>query len=354
MPTQKTKTDLLEWYQQNRRALPWRENRDPYRIWISETMLQQTTTTAVVPFFEKFVARFPSLRVLAQAKVESVVEAWAGLGYYSRARNLHKSAQALFAQGGYPQTFEELMELPGFGPYTARSVASLAFDQNVGVVDGNVIRVLSRFEAQDWQWWRPKIRDEIQVQADNWVHGVSSYEMNQALMELGRTICTPQSPSCLLCPLRPNCKAFKANCVDSFPLPRPRRERELWAWEPCVHIQQGQILLTKNSQAPFLRNQWLLPGHAIQLKKKPTQFHYKHSITHHDIFVTVRLGVPTIRPQKNNEVKWIPLEEIRQHVPASLVHKALEKADLFGGSACVRVRDKVESRTNSKKRGRAT
>src|SRR5688572_19286950 len=131
------KRQLLEWYAQNKRALPWRENRDPYRIWISETMLQQTTTTAVIPYFERFTRKFPDLKTLAKAPQSEVVEAWAGLGYYSRARNLHKSAQALFAAGGFPRRFRELIELPGFGPYTSRSVASLAFDESVGVVDGN-------------------------------------------------------------------------------------------------------------------------------------------------------------------------------------------------------------------------
>src|SRR4051794_30219805 len=124
MSVSNAKPKLIEWYRHNKRELPWRENRDPYRIWISETMLQQTTTTAVIPFFERFVERFPTLKKLNDASVEKVVEAWAGLGYYSRARNLHKSAQALYSQGEFPKTFEELIEFPGFGPYTARSVAS--------------------------------------------------------------------------------------------------------------------------------------------------------------------------------------------------------------------------------------
>lgn len=314
---------LLSWYGNNKRDLPWRENRDPYRIWISETMLQQTTTTAVIPFFTRFVERFPTLEALAAAPTEAVVEAWAGLGYYSRARNLHKSAQALQARGGFPRTFEELIELPGFGPYTARSVASLAFDQNVGVVDGNVIRVLSRVEAEPWLWWKTKARDEIQAEADRWVAGVSSYNMNQALMELGRTICTPKSPACLLCPLRTHCDAFATNAVATLPLPRPRRERELWAWIVTVAIKNEEILLEKNANAPFLKGQWLLPGQAARLKVKPKTYDYKHTVTHHDIFVTVRVEVPKIN---SSAVKWVRLKEIRQHVPASLVQKALAHA----------------------------
>lgn len=341
------KQQLLDWYRHNKRELPWRQNRDPYRIWISETMLQQTTTTAVIPFFERFVGLFPNLKALAEAPVTAVVEAWAGLGYYSRARNLHKSAQALHAQGGFPKTFEELIEFPGFGPYTARSVASLAFDQEVGVVDGNVIRVLSRFEGEAWEHWKPKVRDTIQAQADTWVKGRSSYEMNQALMELGRTLCTPKSPSCLLCPLRTACVASRQNRASALPLAKPRREREMWLWQPAVEVKNGRILLQKNQSAPFLRGQWLLPGTAERLKSKPKAYHYKHSITHHDIFVTVRERLPKMT---DAATKWVGLKEIRRHVPASLVHKALAQvlaaADRgnSAGSSAVQVEEPLSRR----------
>ncbi|MGZ6479821.1 MAG: A/G-specific adenine glycosylase [Bdellovibrionales bacterium] len=310
---------LLDWYRQNKRELPWRANRDPYRIWISETMLQQTTTTAVIPYFEKFLALFPTLRVLAESPTAKVVEAWAGLGYYSRARNVHKAAVALWARGGFPQSHTELGEYPGFGPYTSRSVASLAFDESVGVVDGNTIRVLSRVEGQDWEWWQGKVRLMIQARADSWVENVSSHEMNQALMELGRTICTPKSPSCLLCPLSKFCVSLKQGKVDSRPQAKPRRKRELWHWEPVVLLKKERVLIRVNQEIPFLRGQWLLPGSARQVKSKPKNFHYRHSITHHDIYVTMSTRVLKIV----KEDKWVPLEEIRQYVPASLVQKAL-------------------------------
>ncbi len=310
---------LLEWYRENRRELPWRANRDPYSIWISETMLQQTTTTAVIPYFERFLEMFPSLQSLAEADSGKVMEAWAGLGYYSRARNLHKAAKALHSHGSFPQSYKDLLEYPGFGPYTARSVASLAFDESVGVVDGNVIRVLARVEAQDWEWWKGKVRAEIQERADAWVMHVPSFEMNQALMELGRTICTPKSPSCLLCPLRVVCLSFKSDSVAERPKFKPRRERELWVWEPEVTVQRERILLRKDQPVPFLRGQWLLPGKARRVLRKPTSFHYRHSITHHDIFVTVK---PAVRKISADD-KWVALKEIRQYVPASLVQKAL-------------------------------
>lgn len=318
-----SKNSLLQWYAHNKRELPWRANRDPYRIWISETMLQQTTTTAVIPFFERFTERFPTLKSLAEAKVESVVEAWAGLGYYSRARNLHRSAQALQARGGFPRTFEELIELPGFGPYTARSVASLAFDQNVGVVDGNVIRVLARFYGAEWDWWQNKTRMEIQKLADLWVRDVSAYEMNQALMELGRTICAPKQVTCLMCPLRTDCVAFKSDRIGSIPKPKPRREREVWVWEPEVHRKNGKLLLERNSDISFLKGHWILPGEARQVKTKPAKFDYKHSITHHDIYVTLK----NPRAKSSAQSKWVAHHEVRQYAPTSLVHKAIAHAD---------------------------
>lgn len=319
MVVQKAQLKLVEWYRENQRALPWRANRDPYRIWLAETMLQQTTTTAVIPYYERFLKRFPTIKDLAQAKTPEVVEAWAGLGYYSRARNLHKSAQRLFAAGSFPRTYEQLLEYPGFGPYTARSVASLAFDAPVGVVDGNVIRVLARYEGHDWDWWLGKTRATIQTRADAWVQGVSSYEMNQALMELGRTVCMPKTAFCLLCPLRSNCVGFRAGNPTARPRPKPRHERELWLWEPEISIRNQRILLRKNVQVPFLRNQWLVPGEARRLTHKPKSFDYRHSITHHDIYVTVKSLVLKMR----DDDKWIPLKDIHKFVPASLLHKAL-------------------------------
>lgn len=343
-----SKRNLLRWYGENKRELPWRTSRDPYRIWISETMLQQTTTTAVIPFFQRFIERFPSLKILASAKVGEVVEAWAGLGYYSRARNLHKSAVALNTAGGFPKTFEELITFPGFGPYTSRAVSSLAFDQEVGVVDGNVIRVLSRFQAADWDWWQNKVRDLIQTQVDAWVKDVSPYEMNQALMELGRTICTPKSPSCLLCPLRQDCRAYAQDQVARFPKPRPRRARELWLWRPVVCVKNGRILLQKNSSAPFLKGQWLLPATSERVEAKPKTYQYKHSITHHDIYVTLSEELPKIEDKLKSvptkDTKWVLLKELRQHVPVALVQKALAEHE-SSDSGDVHLKDKTRRRS---------
>ena len=326
MNLEAAKTALLGWYEENKRPLPWRADRDAYRIWISETMLQQTTTTAVIPYFERFLTRFPTLQTLSDAPETAVLEAWAGLGYYSRARNLHKSARALHARGGFPRTHVELLELPGFGPYTARAVASLAFDEAVGVVDGNVIRVLARVDAADWEWWRPKTRQEIQDRVDAWVAGVSPYAMNQALMELGRTVCTPKSPSCLLCPLRPHCAAFAADAVARYPRPKPRREREIWHWEARLSTDGERVLITRNREIPFLHGQWMLPGPAARLSAKPSRFDFKHTITHHDIYVTVKEIAPPRAADDDDSRRWVKLKEIRQYAPTSLVDKVVRSS----------------------------
>ena len=220
----KDKNNLQTWYEKNKRPLPWRQNKNPYFIWISETMLQQTTTAAVVPFFERFISRFPTLNSLAHAKESEVVEAWAGLGYYSRARNLHKSSKILNELKEFPKSYEELIELPGFGPYTSRSVSSIAFSQSVGVLDGNVIRILTRKHNLNIEWWKTKERRVLQDLADQYVKDKESSVINQALMELGATVCTPKNPKCILCPWLKSCEAKKNKTIDELPVKKAKKE----------------------------------------------------------------------------------------------------------------------------------
>lgn len=331
---------LIPWYREVRRPLPWRENRDPYRIWVSEVMLQQTTVTAVIPFYEKFMQRFPTLERLALAKEESVLESWAGLGYYSRARSLYKSAQALYKLGRFPEKFSELIELPGFGPYTSRAVSSLAFGESVGVVDGNVIRVLSRVFDLDLEWWKTKDRELIQLEADRLATAivekvkVDPSDLNQALMELGATICTPQSPSCMLCPWGSECLARKNDTIALRPRSKPRREMEIWMWTPeIVRRRDLSLLLVKNDYAPFLKGHMIWPGQAVRLKKKPKSFHYKGGVTHHEIYVTVAssdkpASQKDLRRWADVETYWVSQREMKTKVPSSLIRKALTVLDL--------------------------
>lgn len=313
---------LVKWYRANKRELPWRLNRDPYRIWLSEVMLQQTTVVAVIPYYERFLKRFPNLESLAKAKTDDVVESWAGLGYYSRARNLHKAAQQISALGGFPQTTSELLKLPGFGPYTARAVASLAFDERVGVLDGNVIRILSRRFGEAVEWWKPVGRDVLQKIADELAQVEEPADLNQGMMELGATVCTPQTPACILCPWQKVCVARHQGQIFELPLKRPRRAREIWIWEPRVIMKRGKIALIENKYAPFLKGHWICPGKAEQAKSAPKNYDYRGSVTHHDIFVRLDRENETV--ETNETVKWIAPDKLKSVVPTSLIRKAIE------------------------------
>lgn len=314
---------LLSWYRQGHRPLPWRKNRDVFRIWISETMLQQTTSAAVIPYFERFIEKFPTLHHLAKASETEVLKLWAGLGYYSRARNLHRAAQLLAEMSTFPRTYQELIELPGFGPYTARAVSSLAFDEPVGVLDGNVIRVLSRHYLKKVEWWTGTGRKTLQELVDHLVsEAKSSGEVNQALMELGATVCLPQNPKCLLCPWLKSCSAYKHDQVPMLPLKKPKRAREIWHWEAYVHRKKDKLALIRNNYAPFLKGQWILPGQTRKLRKKPPQYDFMHSITHHDIFVTV-IKSPLKMSLPSTDTVWVNPESLAEWTPASLVRKAL-------------------------------
>lgn len=310
---------LLSWFLQNQRPLPWRENRDPYRIWISETMLQQTTTTAVIPYFHRFLEKFPSLEALAKSTEVEVRSAWAGLGYYSRASNLWRAAKEIFSAGGFPKTYSELLRFPGFGPYTSRAVASLAFGENVGVLDGNVIRVLCRYYDLSVNWWQTKERQTLQSLADQWANDVDPRNLNQALMELGASICTPKSPSCAMCPLRKGCQGLRQGRHLQLPLARPRKAKEIWYWQVQLHAKGQRLALTEAHALPVLKGHLLPPGKAAKLNKKPKEFNFVHIITHHEIYVEV---VPS-RPPKNAALKWVLLNEITQHSPTSLLKKVV-------------------------------
>ena len=310
---------LTQWYKKNKRPLPWRENKDPYRIWLSEVMLQQTTVVAVIPYFEKFVAKFPTVHALALAPEADVLEAWAGLGYYSRARNLHQAAKIL-SKTGFPQTAEDLIKLPGFGPYTSRAVASIAFNERVGVLDGNVIRVLSRRHGLHLQWWNQKGRAELQRLSDDLAALGQPDQVNQALMELGATVCTPKKVACLLCPWNKSCVAREDELVDKLPLPRPRKKSEVWIWDAKVWIKGQKLALIKNDYAPFLKGQMIFPGQITTQKTKPKDYDAKHSITHHDIYIKIKKTSSTIK-----NIVWVDLKDLKKVNPSSLLQKVLQK-----------------------------
>ena len=253
---------LLDWYRRHRRDLPWRRTRDPYAIWISEAMLQQTRVETVIPYWQRFLTLFPDVNALATAEPDDVLGAWAGLGYYSRARNLRAAARVVMEEhGGHlPDTAEALRRLPGIGPYTAGAVASIAFDQPEPVVDGNVARVLARLLEIREDVKRPAVSRRLWREAAELADGPHPGELNQALMELGATVCTPRAPRCPVCPLARHCAARRAGDPEALPVkparPRPRPVEAVAA----LVLRRGRALAVRRPPRGLLGGLWELPG----------------------------------------------------------------------------------------------
>lgn len=253
--------DLLDWYDSRARDLPWRRSRDPYRIWISEIMLQQTRVDVVIPYFQRFVERFPTVAALAQAPVEDVLAAWSGLGYYRRARQLHGAAQAVVENGGaLPGTAAELQTLPGVGPYTAAAVASIAFGEKVPVLDGNVERVLSRRLGLTEDPKRKAGRERLLEAGARLLDPGRPGDSNQALMELGATLCSPRSPRCGQCPLSKGCQGRLEGRPTAYPTPKVKRTPKRVLWLAAVVQDQGRFLLFRRpEESEVLAGTWELP-----------------------------------------------------------------------------------------------
>ena len=217
---------LLDWFRQFQRDLPWRRTKDPYRVWISEIMLQQTRVAAVIPYYERFLARFPDVRALGEAPQEEVLRLWSGLGYYSRARNLQEAAQQIVRkhEAVFPREQAAALALPGIGRYTGAAILSIAFGANHAVLDGNVARVLARLGAIRGDLRESRRWQSLQKIADEFVDPNSAGDWNQAMMELGAMVCTPRSPRCLLCPVARFCRARQLDNPESFPEKREKRD----------------------------------------------------------------------------------------------------------------------------------
>ena len=219
---------LLRWFRLHARRLPWRGLKSPYAVWVSEVMLQQTQVDTVIPYYRRFLRTFPAVKRLAQAPEERVLELWSGLGYYRRARNLHRAAQKIAGEfgGRFPSRYEPVRSLPGVGDYTARAILSIAFNQPYAVLDGNVGRVVARIEAIEGHVHQPAFRRAVAQALDGLLSRRQPGNFNQALMELGQTVCLPRSPRCAACPLQRWCRAYREGNPDSYPAPRPRRATE--------------------------------------------------------------------------------------------------------------------------------
>ncbi|MBQ8201126.1 MAG: A/G-specific adenine glycosylase [Clostridia bacterium] len=251
---------LLAWYDENARELPWRGIHDPYRTWVSETMLQQTRVETVRGYYDRFLARFPSLAELASAPQDDVLKLWEGLGYYSRARNLHKGAQQVMNEFGgvLPRDVSELQRISGIGPYTAGAIASIAYDQPVPAVDGNVIRVTARLAGVRENVGVPSVRRKLEELAASLVPKTRPGDFNQALMDLGATVCVPGTPSCDCCPLQAVCDAYDAGDADELPiLPRKNPPRQI-AYDVML-IFSGQHVLMRQRTEKMLQGLWVFP-----------------------------------------------------------------------------------------------
>jgi A/G-specific adenine glycosylase len=269
---------LLEWFHKYQRDLPWRQNKDPYRIWLSEIMLQQTRVAAVIPFYERFLEHFPTIRALAVAPEGEVLRLWAGLGYYSRARNLQRAAQEIVAKHGgeFPRTAEHTLALPGIGSYTAAAILSIAFGERHAVLDGNVARVIARLSAVHGDLREGARWQSLQTAADELLDPTAPSDWNQAMMELGAMICTPKSPQCLICPVAEFCRARQLGLTEVIPEKRKKRATEEVELAAAVFIdKQGRTLLlpppetdrdhvTQDEVRPLISKMWHFPMIAVK------------------------------------------------------------------------------------------
>jgi A/G-specific adenine glycosylase len=273
---------LLVWYENNKRDLPWRRTSDPYAIWISETMLQQTQVKTVIPYFERFLRAFPTVAALNRAPLERVLRAWTGLGYYRRAQNLKKCASALMrCHGGrIPADYEKLRALPGIGDYTAGAILSIAFQQRYPAIDGNARRVLSRlFEVTDAK--------QLRLAAEQLISKSKPGNFNQAVMELGATICLPNEALCFLCPLKLHCRSRCAGGTASSVMPRKKLNFTKVTWPLAILRRRKKILLRRRAESGLLAGMWELPG-----IEKPARAGALETLRNHLHEIGVFSGIP--------------------------------------------------------------
>jgi A/G-specific adenine glycosylase len=325
---------LLAWYDAGHRKLPWRGTTDPYRIWISEVMLQQTRAQAVIPYYERFLCRFPMVESLAASAEEEVLTLWAGLGYYSRARNLRKAALEIVEAGGFPRDCAGLRALPGIGDYTAAAIASIAFAQPHAALDGNVLRVVARIENDASDIGAALTRERFRAVAQSWLDIRRPGPFNQAMMELGATVCLPKNPSCAACPLANRCGARAAGTASQLPV-KLKRIQPISIEDMLLVVRRGgRILLRQRERnATRMAGFWDLPTPTdlpdAQVQQRLGEI--RHTITHHRYRFIVAAAEGRVPA---NGYRWFRAEEM-QNVPLSTTaRKALSTIGLlaYGGA----------------------
>ncbi len=333
---------LLQWFAKNRRPLPWRQHYSPYEVWVSESLAQQTRMQQVIPYYEHFLKQFPDVFSLAAAPEEKVLKAWEGLGYYQRARNLHKAAIEIVEKHGgkIPETFEQLSKLPGFGPYISAAVASIAFNEDVAVVDGNVLRVVARFKALPDDIRLPETREKVRVLVQQWLPKGEARNFNQGMMELGALVCTPKNPACSHCPLADQCRAFALKQQDFFPVKSKKKAVPLKHFAALVLEKDGKILVRKRSER-LLNGMYELPQvQFAPLKDNTTSLEKKfyalgisvsglqhagevsHAYTH--FLQKLSLFKANVQGKPLSDFEWLSAKELSKKPLAKVTLKALQ------------------------------
>jgi len=346
--------DLLAWYDRHARVLPWRahhgERPDPYHVWLSEIMLQQTTVKAVGPYYARFLARWPTVGVLAAASLDDVLRAWAGLGYYARARNMHACAKEIVQRHGgiFPRDLDALRALPGIGDYTAAAIAAIAFDLAAVPVDGNVERVVSRLFAVGEEL--PAAKPRVKQLAVSLLPGRRSGDFAQAFMDLGATICSPRRPACALCPWIGSCAAHLRGDQETFPRKSPKREGQLRRGAAYVVLRaDGRVLLRKRAGKGLLASMTEVPGSAwandfdekSALRSAPRLKGAKwtripgvvrHVFTHFPLELAVFFATVTRPTKAPADTRWAPLESLADEALPNVMRKVIVHAlDNDGG-----------------------
>ena len=343
---------LIEWYRRHHRRLPWRETDDPYRIWVSEVMLQQTQVQTVIPYYQKFLQHFPDVKKLANSNLQRILKAWEGLGYYARARNMHGSAKVILEQhaGKFPDSWDVLRELPGIGDYIASAVLSIAFNQPYAVVDGNVKRVLARLYEISEPVNKSSSYKTFKRVADGLLDRCRPGTFNQALMELGALVCKPQKPDCNGCPVQSRCRASQAGHVDQFPKRIQKPKTPLHNIAVGVVYQNNHMLITRRKPEGLLGGLWEFPGGKIGKNESPEKAcireikeevnlnvtvdghiaQVKHAYTHFKIIMEVfscRYVSGDVKLNGPVDFRWITLGEIDQYPFPKANHKFIHLLD---------------------------
>ncbi|MDQ0273611.1 A/G-specific adenine glycosylase [Cytobacillus purgationiresistens] len=283
--------DLLTWFNEEQRDLPWRKDKDPYKIWVSEIMLQQTRVDTVIPYFHRFIEQFPTIAALSEAEEEKVLKAWEGLGYYSRARNLQTAVREVYEKYGgvVPNHPKEIATLKGVGPYTAGAILSIAYGLPEPAVDGNVMRVLSRILLITDDIAKASSRKVFEAAVRELISHDNPSDFNQALMELGALICTPRSPSCLLCPVRDHCHAFNEGKQNELPVKVKKiKKREVQLAAALLTDSEGRLLIRKRPDKGLLANLWEFPNIELNLQYVSEKEQLKEAInTKYDTNISI-------------------------------------------------------------------